>query len=258
MRTWAYAVSLLAAVAASSLQHPEDTLASLTIVREHSGVSVCASALADSAAYVLFVSVVHSDSSTLLLDRSWRNLTVPPGDSTAVRQLILPAHTASKIRVEAELQDMFPGLSEDDALLARINMMVELRDENPGAETQQNGPSGAASIAALNMWDVGMFSNNTFVNRGGMADEEGGNGQEAEGRRAGTLREEEDESLFNPSKRPGQRGGGGGVDTETEMGWEGISLTLMLRTCSSATCALTYERGQTSQSVSTVWCLVTP
>ena len=74
-------VSLLAAVAASSLQHPEEMLASLTIKRTDSGISVHAGGLADSAAYRLLTSVVHRASSTLLLERSWRNLTVPPGDS---------------------------------------------------------------------------------------------------------------------------------------------------------------------------------
>jgi hypothetical protein len=118
-------VSLLAAVAASSLQHPEEMLASLTIKRTDSGISVHAGGLADSAAYRLLTSVVHRASSTLLLERSWRNLTVPPGDSTAVRLVTLPADTTGMIRVEAELQDMFLGLSADEALLARINTVVE-------------------------------------------------------------------------------------------------------------------------------------
>jgi hypothetical protein len=80
--------------------------------------------LVDSAAYVVSISVYQS--STLLLSTSRSNLTAPPGHGHAAMLLNLPSGITGKIEVDAELHDMFPGLSNDEALLARIHRSIEL------------------------------------------------------------------------------------------------------------------------------------
>ena len=116
---------LFTEVAASSVQHPEDSLPSLLIrLGDEGGISVHMGGLVDSAAYVLFITVYQS--STVLLSTSRSDLTAPPGHDHAVTLLNLPSGVTGKIRVDAELHDMFQGLSDDEALLARINMVLEV------------------------------------------------------------------------------------------------------------------------------------